>query len=193
MAASSICKEEKSFRSTDDDDDDDDDDDKMEDTKKNIHMPTSTSTSTSTTSTPSRMSTKGHTNNKPFYGDLVCAVAFTVVTPIDGWKAAMTCQQEQDDTDTTTSDDVCTERIFGLCQTAILSVTFCALYGGLNWISYLHHSKKYSFFAFLSGLWLCAFNNLQQWPYAGECVMYVFFPCFCFATIWKIIRYYILL
>ncbi|OEU09274.1 two-component system sensory kinase [Fragilariopsis cylindrus CCMP1102] len=166
MADSSICKEEKNFESTDDDDDDDDDD-KMKNTKKNMHV----STSTTSTPTPSTTSTKGRTSDKPFYGDLVCAVAFTVVTPIDGWKAAMTCQQEHYDTDTTTSDDVCTERIFGLCQTALLSVTFCALYGGLNWISYLHHSKKYSFFAFLSGLWLCAFNNLQQWPYAGECVI----------------------
>jgi hypothetical protein len=167
-ASSSICKEEKSFGSTDDDDDD-----KMKDTKKSIP--------TSTAATPTTTSTKSHTSNIPFYGDLVCAVAFTVVTPIDGWKAAMTCQQElHDDTDTTTTSDdaVCTERIFGLCQTAILSVTFCTLYGGLNWISYLHHSKKYSFFAFLSGLWLCAFNNLQQWPYAGECVMYVLFSMF---------------
>ena len=94
-------------------------------------------------------------NKKPFYGDLVCAVAFTAVTPVDGSKAVMTCREEDSE----------------VCRIAILSVAFCALYGGLNWVAYLKHSHAFSSAAFLAGLWLCAFNNVHGWPYPGECVI----------------------
>mmetsp|Transcript_1458 Transcript_1458/g.3220 ORF Transcript_1458/g.3220 Transcript_1458/m.3220 type:complete len:926 (-) Transcript_1458:552-3329(-) len=93
---------------------------------------------------------------RPFYGDLVCAAAFTAIVPIDGWKAAMTCEEEND---------------AAICRTAVVSVVSCALYGGLNWLAYLRHSNVLSFCAFLAGMWLCAFNNLNQWPYVGECVI----------------------
>ena len=93
-------------------------------------------------------------SQKPFYGDLVCAAAFTTVTPIDGWKALMTCAEEPE-----------------ICHIAVLSVVFCGLYGGLNWVAYLRHSNVFSFCAFLAGLWLCAFNNIHGWPYPGECVI----------------------
>jgi len=66
----------------------------------------------------------------------------------------MTCQQDA-----------------AMCQTAVLSATFCALYGGLNWSAYLRDSNALSFCAFLAGMVLCAFNNLNQWPYPGECLI----------------------
>jgi len=95
------------------------------------------------------------TKEKPYYGDLVCAVAFTAVTPVDGTKAFATCQEEGPD----------------ICTIAVLSVTFCAIYGGLSWVAYLKHSNAFSFAAFLAGLWLCAFNNINGWPYPNECVI----------------------
>jgi PAS domain-containing protein len=97
---------------------------------------------------------KENRSQKPFYGDLVCAAAFTTVTPIDAWKAITTCTEEPE-----------------ICHIAVLSVIFCALYGGLNWVAYLRHSNMFSFCAFLAGLWLCAFNNIHGWPYPGECVI----------------------
>lgn len=95
------------------------------------------------------------TKQKTYHGDLVCAAAFTAVTPVDGWKAFETCQGEGPE----------------ICKIAILSVTFCAIYGGLNWVAYLKHSNAFSFAAFSAGLWLCAFNNINGWPYPGECVI----------------------
>eukprot|EP00536_Pseudo-nitzschia_multiseries_P013954 jgi/Psemu1/261849/estExt_Genewise1Plus.C_6350013 len=93
---------------------------------------------------------------RPFYGDLVCAVAFTAITPIAGWRAAIKCEEEL---------------TLAICQTAVLSATFCALYGVLNWLAYLRHSSALSFCAFLAGMLICAFNNLSQWPYPGECLI----------------------
>lgn len=97
---------------------------------------------------------KEERKNKPFYGDLVCAAAFTAVTPVDGKKALQTCLDEP-----------------GICHVALLSVTFCAIYGALNWVAYLKDSNVASFAAFLAGLWLCAFNNIHGWPYPEECVI----------------------
>lgn len=97
---------------------------------------------------------KENKSQKPFYGDMVCAAAFTTVTPIDGWKALTTCAEEPE-----------------ICHIATLSVIFCGLYGGLNWVAYLRHSNVFSFCAFLAGLWLYAFNNIHGWPYPGECVI----------------------
>ncbi len=94
------------------------------------------------------------TKTKPFYGDLVCAVAFIAVTPIDGMKAMTTCQ-----TDPT------------MCHIGILSIILCVVYGGLNGLAYLKHSNTISFAAFLSGLLLCGFNNFHAWPYPNEFVL----------------------
>ena len=94
-------------------------------------------------------------DNKPYWGDLVVAAAFTAVTPVDLWKAAKTCSEEGPET----------------CRIAILSVTFCAMLGGLSWLAYLRHSYGLSFAAFLSGLLLCSFNNINEWPYPEECVI----------------------
>ena len=94
------------------------------------------------------------TKKKPFYGDLVCAVAFIAVTPIDAMKAMRTCHRDPE-----------------LCHIGILSIIFCVLYGGLNWLAYLKHSNTISFAAFLMGLLLCGFNNFHAWPYPGEFVL----------------------
>ena len=94
------------------------------------------------------------TKTKPFYGDLVCAVAFIAVTPIDGMKAMTTCQRDP-----------------GMCHIGILSILFCIFYGGLNALAYLKHSNTISFAAFLSGLLLCGFNNYHAWPYPDEFVL----------------------
>lgn len=58
-----------------------------------------------------------------------------------------------------------------MCTTALFTVFLVALTCALNWLSYIKHSNTYSFLGFLAAVWVCAFINLNQWPYSGECVI----------------------
>ncbi|VEU33382.1 unnamed protein product [Pseudo-nitzschia multistriata] len=96
---------------------------------------------------------------KPFYGDLVRAVAFTAIVPVSAYdvEKTMACQDNESDP--------------GHCGRALFTVFLCLMVCILNWMSYTKHSNKISFLAYLFALWVCAYLNLNQWPYAGECII----------------------
>jgi hypothetical protein len=106
----------------------------------------------------SNESTTSDRNSKPFYGDLVRAVAFTVIVPVSAYDVikSRACQADTEPT---------------LCKSALFTVFLVTLTCSLNWLSYLRHSNSISFVGFLVTMSVCAFINLNQWPYSGECVI----------------------
>lgn len=100
------------------------------------------------------------TNNiKPYYGDLVRAVAFTVIVPVSAYDVIKTGACDPGNPDP------------NICTTALYTVLLVTLTCVLSWLSYLKHSNVISFMAYLSAIWVCAFININQWPYSGECVI----------------------
>ena len=97
--------------------------------------------------------------NKPYYGDLVRAVAFTVIVPVSAYDVTKTraCNPENPDPE--------------ICTTALYTVLLVTLTCVLSWLSYLKHSNVISFMAYLAAVWACAFININQWPYSGECLI----------------------
>jgi len=124
---------------------------------------TSTRTNTSTntrTSNDSRTNQSSDTDrsSKPFYGDLVRAAAFTVIVPVSAYDVIKTKACDADSEQT-------------VCNSALFTVFLVTLTCCLNWLSYIRHSNSISSVGFLAALWVCAFINLNQWPYSGECVI----------------------
>lgn len=105
---------------------------------------------------------------KPFYGDLVQAVAFTAVVPVSALDVHKTgaCFAESE-----------------LCGTALFTVFLCFLVCSLHWSSYLKSSNTLSFMAFLSALVVSAYMNLNEWPYKDECTITVQYQGALFASL----------
>ena len=115
-----------------------------------------TATTTTTIKTTKRDVDRSH---RPYYGDLVRAIAFTVIVPVSSYDVIRTRACEADNPDP------------NICTTAIFTVLLVALTCALNWLSYLKHSNSASFLGFLATVGVCAFINTNQWPYSGECII----------------------
>jgi len=122
----------------------------IEKTTKNNHA------AIKTTATMSTSIDTSSTNSKPFYGDLVRAVAMTAIVPVSAYDVFKTkaCHHNNP-----------------ICGSALFTVFLVALTCGMNWLSYLRHSNTWSFLGYLVALWVCAYINLNQWPYSGECII----------------------
>lgn len=100
---------------------------------------------------------------KPFYGDLVRAIAFTGVLPVSIIDVGRTgvCSPEAQEND---------------CRNALLTVLLVGVTWALMWTTYLRHSQAASFVGFLVAVITVSFMDLNQWPYAGESLTSVIFP-----------------
>jgi len=116
--------------------------------------------------TASSLSFESSRSSKPFYGDLVRAIAFTGVVPVSIIDIGRT--------------GVCTLEAGGendcSCRNALLTVLLVSVTWALMWTAYLKHSHAASFVGMLVAVTAVAFMDLNQWPYEGESLASVIFP-----------------
>ena len=150
----------------------------------NATKTTTTTTKTEEEQEPPPPTTKHGGNKKPFYGDLVRAIAFTGIIPVSAIDVFRTgvCEAtavENEDAGNFFFFVSFLSKLFRInhdCRNAWATVGMVAISCGLMWASYWKHSHGISNVGFGLTVFLCSFMDLNQWPYSGESLVTTIFP-----------------